>query len=66
MRCPFGRPHPPKSWGGPYHIGTAEGFIDYMEEQDRIASEEYWRKYHAFLDKYPTCWDRFLNFIGWK
>ena len=66
MRCPFGRPHPPRGWNGPHRIGTAEGFIDYMEEQDARASEEYWARYNVFAEKYPTCWLRFLNWLGWR
>jgi hypothetical protein len=66
MRCPFGRAKPPKGWNGPHHFGTAWQFIEYVEEQDRLASEEYWTKYNEFHRKYPTCWDKFLNWIGWK
>lgn len=66
MRCPFGRPHPPRGWDGPHSFGAADSWIEYNEEMDRIASEEYWARYNAFAEKYPTCWDRFLNFMGWK
>lgn len=66
MRCPFGRPHPPRGWDGPKSIGVAEGFIEYMEEMDERASEAYWAKYNAFAEKYPTCWLRFLNWLGVK
>jgi len=63
MICIFGRPHPPKGYQGPFHIGTAWQFVEYMEEQDAINSKEYWEKYDAFDKKYPRCWDKFLHWL---
>jgi hypothetical protein len=65
MRCPFGRPHPPKLWGGPTTIVSGD-YMDYMEEIDDRAQEAYWTEYNAFAEKYPTCWDKFLNLLGVK
>jgi hypothetical protein len=53
MRCPF-RFRPPKRR---YSFGVAGDFLDYIEEQDRRAEAEY-------DAAYPTCWLRFLHWLG--
>jgi hypothetical protein len=65
VRCPFGRPHPPVRRTS-FSFGVADGFIDYIEEVEAREAELYWAKYNAFLDQYPTCWSRFLHWLGWK
>jgi hypothetical protein len=49
-----------------FSFGVADGFIDYIEEVEAREAELYWAKYNAFLDQYPTCWSRFLHWLGWK
>jgi hypothetical protein len=66
MRCPFGRPHPPRRRTMPYSVGVDPEFIDYVEACEAQEGREYWAKYNAFLDQYPTCWLRFLNWLGLK
>jgi hypothetical protein len=50
----------------PYSIGVDPEFIDYIEACEAQEGREYWAKYNAFLDRYPTCWLRFLNWLGLK
>jgi len=63
--CPFGRPHPPKIRKS-FSFGVDPGFVDYVEECEAREAEEYWTKYNAYFERYPTCWLRFLNWLGVK
>lgn len=38
-------------------FGIASDFYDYMEEQIEIKKDRYYKKY-------PTCWKRFLHWLG--
>lgn len=53
MECPFRYRAPKHSWSP----GVAGEFVQYV--LDREESEEV-----AFNEKHPTCWDKFLNWIG--
>lgn len=54
MRCPF-RYRPTNRR---YSFGVAGDFLDFIEEREREAAEDYERKY-------TTCWAKFLHWIGW-
>lgn len=64
MRCPFGRPRPPKIHNGPFQFGVSGDFLDYLDEIEAREAEEYWAGYNAFLGRHPTCWLRFLHWLG--
>lgn len=42
-----------------YSFGVDPEFMDFVEGRADKAEA-------AFNEKYPTCWDKFLNWIGWR
>lgn len=55
MQCPFHFKAPSRR----YSFGVAGDFVDYIEEQNRRAKARY-------DELYPTCWLRFLHWLGWR
>lgn len=54
MNCPFRYKRRTK-----FSFGVASDFLDYWQDkEDREESE--------FNIKYPTCWDKFLYWLGYK
>lgn len=64
MRCPFGRPHPPRIWEPKRGSMPGGGFLEYMDEVEAREAEAYWASYDAFCKRHPTCWSKFLNWLG--
>lgn len=52
MRCPFRYRRRNR-----FSFGVAGDFIDFLEERDNEAEAELNRKY-------PTCWAKFLHWLG--
>jgi hypothetical protein len=55
MQCPF---RYRRRWQK-FSFGVDPGFMDFVTEQDDRAEVE-------FNEKYPTCWDKFLHWLGWE
>lgn len=54
MQCPFRYRRRTK-----FSFGVAADFYDFIAERDDKAEA-------AFNAKYPTCWDKFLHWLGRK
>jgi hypothetical protein len=55
MRCPFSYRAPRRR----FSFGVAPEFLDFVMDRDRAAEAEFNRKY-------PTCWRKFLHWVGWN